>query len=80
MAVTDFTNMTQVSAFLSERYTTTNDADQENVIVWNVGTTSYIYAIDSIAAGTTAISASEIALVGVVAQGAALATSNLVYA
>jgi S-layer protein len=80
LAVTDFTNMTQVSAFLSERYTTTNDADQENVIVWNVGTTSYIYAIDSIAAGTTAISASEIALVGVVAQGAALATANLVYA
>ena len=79
-AVTDFTNLTQVSAFLSERYTTTDDALQENVIVWNVGTTSYIYAIDSIAAGTTAISASEIALVGTVTQGTALVSANLVYA
>jgi hypothetical protein len=79
-AVTDFTNMTQVSAFLSERYTTTNDAAQENVIVWNVGTTSYIYAIDTIAGGTTAIAAAEIALVGQVTQGAALVSANLVYA
>jgi S-layer protein len=78
--VTDFTNMTQVSAFLSERYTTTNDNLQENVIVWNVGTTTYIYAIDTIAGGTTAIEATEIALMATVAQSAALVTGNLVYA
>jgi hypothetical protein len=79
-AVTDFTNMTQVAAFLSERYTTTDDANQENVIVWNVGTTTYIYHIDTIAAGTTAIAAAEIVLLGTITQGAALVAANLVYA
>jgi len=78
--VTDFANMTQVSAFLSERYTTSNDAEQENVIVWNVGRTSYIYHIDTLANGTTAIAANEIALVGTIVQTAALASANLVYA
>lgn len=78
--VTDWTNLTQVSAFLSERYTTTNDADQENVIVWNVGTTSYIYHVDTLAGGSTALAAAEIALVGVVEQTAALTSANLVYA
>jgi len=78
--VTDFANMTQVSAFLSERYTTSNDANQENVIVWNVGRTSYIYHIDTLAGGSTAIAAGEIALVGTIVQTAALASANLVYA
>jgi len=78
--VTDFTNMTQVSAFLSERYTTTNDAAQENVIVWNVGTTSYLYHIDTIAGGSVAIAAAEIVLLGTITQGAALVAANLVYA
>ena len=78
--ITDWTNMTQVGAYLSERYTTTNDADQENVIVWNVGRTSYIYNLDSLAGGTTAIAAAEISLVAVVVQTAALVAANLVAA
>jgi Ca2+-binding RTX toxin-like protein len=78
--VTDFTNMTQVAAFLSERYTTTNDADQENVIVWNVGTTTYVYHVDTLVGGTTAIAAAEIVLLGTITQGAALTSANLVYA
>lgn len=80
--VTDFTNMTQVAAFLSERFThTAATADIETVFVWNVGTTSYIYNMDSLAANaTTAITAAELVLVGVVNQTAALTSANLVYA
>jgi len=79
-SVTDFANMTQVAAFLSERYTTTNDTDQENVIVWNSGTTTYVYHVDTLAGGTTAIAAAEIVLVATISQSAALVAANLVYA
>jgi hypothetical protein len=80
-AVTDFTNMTQVSAFLSERYSHTNNtANEEVVIVWNVGTTTYIYNVDTLAVANTVIGADEIVLLGTVSQGAALVAANLVYA
>ena len=79
--VTDFTNMTQVAAFLSERFThTATTANVETVFVWNVGTTTYIYNFDSANTANSSIDAGEIVLVGQVIQGAALTSANLVYA
>ncbi|MDW5415611.1 DUF4214 domain-containing protein [Iodobacter sp. CM08] len=79
--VTDFTNMTQVAAFLSERFShTTTTADIEAVFVWNVGTTTYIYNVDTLNTANTTIDAAEVSLVGTITQGAALATANIVFA
>ena len=79
--VTDFTNMTQVAAFLSERFShTAATADIEAVFVWNVGTTTYVYNFDTLNTAGTTIEAAEVSLVGVITQGAALATANIVFA
>jgi Ca2+-binding RTX toxin-like protein len=79
--VTDFTDMTQVSAFLSERYShTTTTADLEAVFIWNVGTTTYVYNVDTLNAVDTVIAANEISLVGQITQGAALTAANIVFA
>lgn len=75
--VTDFTNLTQVAAFLAERFTLA-DADQEGVIVWNQTGTTYVYQVSGDA--TAGFQAADIALVGVVSQTASLAAANLVYA
>ena len=79
--VADFTDMTQVSAFLSERYShTAATANQEAVFIWNVGTTTYVYNVDTLITAGTAIEAAEISLVGQITQGAALTAANIVFA
>jgi S-layer protein len=77
-AVTDWTNLTQVGAYLSERFTATAGAS-DNVFVVNTGNTSYVYSFVD-AAGTTLV-AGELALVGVVNNGGtALTASSIVFA
>jgi len=79
--VTDYTNMTQVAAFLNDRFShTANTADIEGVFVWNVGRTSYVYNLDTLNTANTTIDANEVSLVGTIIQTAALTSSNLVYA
>lgn len=72
LVAADFTatTLTNVAAYLSERFTTTNDTNTDAVFVLNNGTNTYIYAHTSSANGTT-IDAAEIALVGVI-NGAVL--------
>ena len=82
-AVTDWTNLTQVSAYLNERFTAaaTND---EGVFVINVtnaasgSANAYVYSFDN--DGTAAIAAADIALVGVITTDTALGVSNIVAA
>lgn len=66
LATADYTaaTLTNVAAYLSERFTTTNDTNTQAVFVLNNGTDSYAYAHSSTANGTT-IDAAELALVGV---------------
>ncbi len=80
MALADLTagTLTNVAAYLSERYTTTNDADQENVIAINFGSNAYIYHVDTLAAGSTAIAAGEITLIATIDEN--VAAANFVYA
>jgi hypothetical protein len=73
--------MTQVAAFLSERFThTAATANEEAVFIANVGTTTYIYNFDSLNTNNTTIDAAEIALVGTVTQAAPLVAGNIVFA
>ena len=76
--ITDFTNMTQVATFLGERFTVA-DATVEGVVVFNTTGTTYIYQISG-EATAGAMTVLDIALVGTIAQTAALGTANLVYA
>jgi hypothetical protein len=74
--------LTNLAAYLTERFTTSNNDDQENVIIWNVTNTdqTYIYHIDSIGAGgNTGIAATEITLIAVITRAAALTADNLLY-
>ena len=80
--VTDFTNTTQVAAYLSERFTSLLGA---GVFVINDTTTaantSYVYTMVDIGTTTTSIAAAELALVGVISNGGtALVEANIVYA
>lgn len=72
LATADFTatTLTNVAAFLAERYTTSNDTNTDVVFVLNNGTNTYIYEHTS-AAGNTTIDAAELVLIGVV-NGAVL--------
>lgn len=82
--ITDFTNMTQVGAYLTERFTVTADA-QLNVIVFNntsgSNDTSYVYTISNVGTDTT-IDVADIFLVGTITHtaGTALTAANVVYA
>ena len=84
--VTDWTNMTQVAAYLSERFThTTTTADLEQVFVINDTTTgqnkTYIINFDSLVTANTTIDANEICLVGTISNGGVdLVDANVVYA
>jgi len=78
--------LTNVAAYLSTRFTTSDTAGgSNNVVIWNVTdtNTTYVYDIVSIATGgtglTTAIAATEIALVAVITRAAALTADNLLY-
>jgi len=82
-AVTDWTNMTQVSAYLSERFTSALTTG--GVFVINDTTasanTSYVYTFVDVGTTPTFIAAAEIALVGVISNGGtALTAANIVYA
>jgi Ca2+-binding RTX toxin-like protein len=81
--VSDFTNLTEVAAYLSERFTAA--ANAEAVIIINdtngANDTSYVYTFDESGAATT-ITAAELALVGIITRtaGTGLANANVVYA
>ena len=82
--VTDWTNLTQVGAYLSERYSVTNSAQYNDFII-NVTSgnndTSYVYAMSNVAANAT-IDVGDLVLVGVITHtaGTIIATGNVVYA
>jgi len=69
LAAADFTaaTLTNVAAFLSERFTGDNDtlADETAVIIMNNGTNSYMYAYADSTTANTTIDASELTLIGV---------------
>jgi len=76
--VSDFTNATQVAAYLAERFTLAGN-DDEAVIVINVtGTsTSYVY---SIVDGNSTWAAADVTLAGVITRDTALDAANVVFA
>jgi hypothetical protein len=82
--VTDFTNMTQIAAYLSERFTSAIAGTQKNVIIINNTSgnndTSYVYSL--IDAGTQGTVAAEIQLMGTITHtaGTPLTAANVVYA
>lgn len=84
--ITDWTNMTQVAAYLSERFShTTTTANIEQVFVVNDTTTgsnkTYVYNFDSLVTANITIDANELVLVGVISNGgSALLDANVVYA
>jgi hypothetical protein len=61
--ITDFTNLTQVAAYLTERFTTA--ANDKALIVMNNGTNTYVYYVDEGATADAGIAAAEVNLVGV---------------
>jgi len=82
--ITDFTNKTQVAAYLAERFTTTAKAQFDDFIINNTsGTnnTSYVYVLDHIA-NDTSIAAADLILVGTIIHtpGSALTAANVVFA
>lgn len=67
LVAADFTaaTLTNIAAFLAERYTDLANDSTDAVFVLNNGTNSYVYALNS-SDGTTAIAATELTLVGVI--------------
>ena len=82
--ITDFTNLTQVAAYLSERLTVTG-SNNRDVIVFNqtsgANDTSYVYVLSNSANNTT-IDNADLGLVGIITHtpGTALTAANVVYA
>jgi hypothetical protein len=79
--ITDFTNTTQVAAYLTEHYATANN--NTSVFVVNNTTaganTSYVYSFVDATAGVAAFSAAELALVGIITNsGTGLTAANVV--
>lgn len=80
--VTDWTNLTQVAAYLNERFTTSASANND-VIVINDTTSgaNKSYVFDYQDAATNGIASTEIVLVAVINNGGtALAAANVAYA
>ena len=77
LATADFTaaTLTNVAAFLSERFTDNAGNADDVVFVLNNGTNTYIYALNS-SDSATSIAATEIALVGVL-TGALLSNEDV---
>jgi hypothetical protein len=77
LATADFTaaTLTNIAAFLTERYTDLADNSTDAVFVLNNGTNTYIYALNG-SDGTTAIVAAELVLVGVL-TGALLSNEDV---
>jgi hypothetical protein len=67
LADADFyaTTLTNVAAFLSERFTLTSAGSETAVIILNDGTNSYAYYLANDGAANTTISAAELTLIGV---------------
>jgi hypothetical protein len=80
LAAADFTaaTLTNIAAFLSERYTGDNDtnADEFALFVLNNGTNSYIYAYADSTTANTTIDAGELTLIGVF-NGALLGNEDI---
>lgn len=72
--VSDWTNLTQVAAYLQEAITVADD--DEYVFVVNVGSTTYVYDMND--ADDTTIDAADLALVGVIANGGTALDTNAV--
>lgn len=64
----DFTaaTLTDVAAYLSERFTDVNTDGEAALFILNNGTNSYMYAFNDTATANTTIDADEISLIGVV--------------
>lgn len=79
-AITDFTNLTQVAAYLNERFTAAATTDEGVFVVNQTGTSNaYVYSFDNDA--TAAIAAADLVLVGVITtDGNALTIANIVAA
>lgn len=75
-AVTDWTNLTQVAAYLEERFDAADNDDGAFVV--NTGTTTYVYSLTD--AGDATIAAGELALVGVLSSTGNLQAANVVLA
>lgn len=73
LTTADFTatTLTNVAAYLAERYTTSNDTNTDVVFVLNNGTNTYVYQHTSSANGTT-IDAAELQLIGVISSAIVL--------
>ncbi|MGJ0319296.1 hypothetical protein NG767_11190 [Aliarcobacter cryaerophilus] len=71
--IADFTNMTQVAAFLAEKFTVAGNNEVASVVM-NNGTNSYVYVVDASAgAANGTIDAAEVTLIGVVNSAVVLA-------
>lgn len=65
--------LTNLAAYLSERFTTVANADDSTLVInWTAGgsTTTYVYDFTASVAGNTTIDANELTLIGVVSRGA----------
>jgi S-layer protein len=81
--VTDFTSTTQVAAYLSERFTSALTTGGVFVIndTTTSANTSYVYTFVDIGTTATSVTATELALVGIISNGGtALTAANIVYA
>ncbi|MDX2102696.1 MAG: hypothetical protein SF002_09160 [Alphaproteobacteria bacterium] len=77
-AVTSFTDLTQIAAYLSERFSTA--ANNEAVFVVNQTGTTNTYVYSYVEAATNAsIQAAELRLVGVITTTGALTSDNVIY-
>lgn len=80
LTTADFTatTLTNVAAYLSERYTGDNDtvADENALFVVNNGTNTYIYAYADSTTANTTIDAAELTLIGVL-NGALLSNEDV---
>jgi hypothetical protein len=82
--ITDFTNLTQVAAYLTERFTVTASANRDVIVFNNTSgnnDTTFVYSLSNSAADTT-IDAADLVLVGQITHvaGTALTNSNVVFA
>jgi Ca2+-binding RTX toxin-like protein len=81
--ITDWTNLTQVAAYLDELVTVTA-SNQHNVIVFNntsgANTTTYVYTLSNVGADVT-VDAADIGLVGIITHAAgSMVAAQVVYA
>jgi len=78
--ITDYTSLTDVAAYLAERYTSTADNDAGIFVINDlVGDKTYVYAFDEQTAGASTIASTDLTLIGVITEtsGSALVTGDI---